>query len=116
MIAALNKATRAAIPVDRGDKADNKVVNRAAAVIKEARDNSKERVQGAGSSQGSKVSSSKVNKVNKVNSPIVTASKVSRGKLPQAGTLRPMMMIRTQNNQADQRMRILTAEWVTAKS
>jgi hypothetical protein len=95
MIAALNKATRAAIPVARVSKADKKVKQEQAAEIQETRNSRAEQVGAVNkASRGSKV------RVNKEEWAIVIASGVvSKKKLLQIGIIHLMMMTRTQNNQ-----------------
>ena len=103
MIATLNKATKAAIPVARVSKAGKEAKQEQAAVIQETR----------GSRAGQVGAISKVNKDSKVNRearliviardkairPTVIASKASKKKLLQIAVIHLMMMTRTQNNQ-----------------
>ena len=108
MIATHSKATKAAIPVARVNKADRMVKQAQGAVIQETRDSRAEQVVAV--NKDSRVSKDKVNREvcliviardSKAICPTVTESRANRKKLLQSGMVHLMMMTRTQTDLKD---------------
>jgi hypothetical protein len=106
MIATLNKATKAAIPVARASKVDKEANQEQAVVMQETRDSRAEQVGAI--SKANRVSKVRGNRAvcliviardSKAICPTVTARKANRRKLLQDRMLHLMTTTRTQNNQ-----------------